>query len=123
MDYQFQFDWDIFPLPLENIDKIIYKKDKVLSGPAFYRGYFEVEEALDTYLDTCGLEKGVVYINGFNIGRYWNIGPQKTMYIPAPLLKKGRNEIVVFELHKINHVKIFLDINNHLRVMWIVICK
>ena len=38
-------------------------------------------------------------INGFNLGRYWNIGPQKTLYVPAPLLKKGANEVIVFELH------------------------
>lgn len=40
-------------------------------------------------------------MNGFNIGRYWDIGPQKTLYLPAPLLKKGSNEIIVFELHSL----------------------
>ena len=44
----------------------------------------------------------MVWINGFNIGRYWNIGPGNTLYIPAPLLRKGKNEIVVLELHKLN---------------------
>ena len=46
--------------------------------------------------------KGVVWINGFNLGRYWNIGPGETLYVPAPLLKPGRNEIVVLELHRLN---------------------
>ncbi len=37
--------------------------------------------------------KGVIFVNGFNIGRYWDKGPQKTLYIPAPLLKYGNNEV------------------------------
>lgn len=43
--------------------------------------------------------KGVAWINGFNLGRYWNAGPQKALYIPGPLLRKGENELVLFELH------------------------
>ena len=52
--------------------------------------------------------KGVVWINGFNLGRYWNIGPYKTLYVPAPVLKEGRNQIVVLELHQldVNSVKL-----------------
>ncbi len=45
-----------------------------------------------------GWTKGVAYINGFNLGRYWEIGPQKTLYIPAPLLREGDNELIIFEL-------------------------
>ncbi|MBI4927534.1 MAG: beta-galactosidase, partial [Anaerolineae bacterium] len=70
--------------------------------PAFLRGKFEVEKPADTYLTLPGWNKGVVWINGFNIGRYWKRGPQKTLYIPAPLLKAGENEIVVLELHGVN---------------------
>ncbi|MBT3292296.1 MAG: beta-galactosidase, partial [Victivallales bacterium] len=44
--------------------------------------------------------KGVVWINGFNLGRYWDIGPTKTLYVPAPLLREGENELVVLELHE-----------------------
>ena len=40
---------------------------------------------------------GAVLVNGFNIGRYYTVGPQKTLYIPGPLLHKGTNEIIVFE--------------------------
>ncbi|WP_138494600.1 glycoside hydrolase family 35 protein [Paenibacillus pinistramenti] len=67
--------------------------------PAFYRGTFEVQQKADTFLRLDGWTKGVAYINGFNLGRYWNAGPQRTLYIPAPLLKQGRNELVIFELH------------------------
>lgn len=72
-----------------------------LTGPAFYRGSFRINDPApaDTFLRLDGWTKGVAYINGFNLGRYWNAGPQRTLYIPAPLLKSGDNEIVLFELH------------------------
>jgi beta-galactosidase len=64
----------------------------------FFRGSFEIPEMGDTYFDVSGYSKGVVYVNGHNLGRYWNIGPQKRLYCPASFLKKGKNEIVVFDL-------------------------
>ena len=51
----------------------------------------------DTFLRLDGFKKGFVTINGFNLGRYWEIGPTKTLYVPAPMLKEGKNEIIVFE--------------------------
>ena len=58
----------------------------------------EVEELADTFVYLDGFKKGNVFINGFNIGRYFNLaGPQRTLYVPAPILKEGDNEIVVFE--------------------------
>ncbi|MBB6729513.1 glycoside hydrolase family 35 protein [Cohnella zeiphila] len=68
-------------------------------GPAFYRGTFHVEEAADTFLKLEGWTKGVAYVNGFNLGRYWEKGPQRTLYVPGPLLRAGENELVLFELH------------------------
>ena len=65
--------------------------------PAFYRFEFEVDEQCDTFLDTDGFGKGVAFVNGFNLGRFWEIGPQKRLYIPAPLLNKGKNNIIIFE--------------------------
>ena len=53
----------------------------------------------DTFLDLGSWGKGVVWVNGHNLGRYWDIGPQKRLYCPAPFLKAGTNEIVVFDLH------------------------
>lgn len=100
LDYQFQFDWTIYPLPLDNIQPIHYTNECHREGPVFYRGNFEVTEPADTFLYMDGWEKGVAFINGFNLGRYWKIGPQKTLYVPGPLLRKGSNEIVIFELHK-----------------------
>ena len=51
----------------------------------------------DTFLDFAGWGKGCVFVNGFNIGRFWEISPQKRLYIPAPLLKRGTNDIIIFE--------------------------
>ncbi|MEV6963384.1 beta-galactosidase family protein [Streptomyces sp. NPDC051207] len=68
-------------------------------GPVFHRGFLEVAEPADGYLALPGLRKGYVWVNGFCLGRYWEErGPQRTLYLPWPLLRAGRNEIVVLEL-------------------------
>lgn len=67
--------------------------------PTFYRGEFQVEEEADTFLRLDGWIKGHVTLNGFNLGRYWKEGPTRTLYVPAPLLRKGSNVLIVFELH------------------------
>ncbi len=89
--------WDIYPLPLEDISKVDFSKEYKEGVPAFYKFSFEAEEAGDTFLDFEGWGKGCVFVNGFNIGRFWEIGPQKRLYIPGPLLKVGKNEIIIFE--------------------------
>jgi beta-galactosidase len=65
-------------------------------GPAFYRGHFDLKNTGDTFLDTRGWGKGAVWINGHALGRFWSLGPLQTLYVPAPWLRKGTNEIVVF---------------------------
>ncbi len=67
-------------------------------APTFFRGTFNLTETGDTFLDIHTLGKGAVWINGHPIGRFWNIGPQETLYVPGPWLRKGSNEIVVFDL-------------------------
>lgn len=89
--------WEQYTLPLDNADKIDFTKEYKENTPAFYRFVFDVQETGDTFLDFEGWGKGCVFVNGFNIGRFWEIGPQKRLYIPAPLLKCGENEIVIFE--------------------------
>ena len=91
------FGWTIYPLPLEDITNVDYSVCAKAGRPGFYECQFEVEEPADTFLDTEGWGKGVVFVNNFNIGRFWEIGPQKRLYVPAPLLKKGRNTLVIFE--------------------------
>ncbi|MCX6561890.1 MAG: beta-galactosidase [Candidatus Aminicenantes bacterium] len=101
-------DWQAFSLPMEPAYLAGLKFKPLLPGPQgaearpgmFFRGSFDLETLGDTYLDMRGWAKGIVWINGHNLGRYWEIGPQKRLYCPAPFLKKGRNEIVVFDLHR-----------------------
>ena len=71
---------------------------KPTDQPAFYRGEFFVDEPLDTFVALERWSKGVCFINGFNLGRYWNTEPYRNLYLPGPLLKPGMNEIVLFEL-------------------------
>lgn len=90
------FSWDVYPLPMTDLSSIEYD-NAPQENSAFYRGAFEIDEPADTFLRLDGFTKGFVMINGFNIGRYWEIGPQKTLYVPASLLKKDKNEMIIFE--------------------------
>lgn len=70
-----------------------------VAGPSYRAGTFSLDEPADLFLDTSGWGKGVVWINGFSLGRYWSAGPQRSLYVPEPVLVPGENEIVVLELH------------------------
>ena len=88
--------YDVVTLPLDNPEKI----DFSLEGgkyPLFMRGHFKAQSQKDCFVHLDGFKKGCVYINGFNIGRYWEIGPQRALYIPGVLLK-DKNEIIILEL-------------------------
>ncbi len=91
------FNWEHYALPLDNIDKVDFSKPYKEGVPAFYRYEFAADECCDTFLAVDGFGKGVAFINGFNLGRFWEIGPQKRLYVPAPLIKEGINEIIIFE--------------------------
>jgi beta-galactosidase len=90
------FAWQVYPLPMTRLDAICYGKP-FSERAGFYKGSFLVNEAADTFLYLDSFKKGFVTINGINLGRYWEIGPQKSLYVPASVLKKGENEIVLFE--------------------------
>lgn len=67
--------------------------------PSFYRANLTISGTpTDTYLATCGWGHGHVWINGFEVGKYWSIGPQFTLYVPGPVLRQGANEILIFEV-------------------------
>ncbi|MXV50103.1 beta-galactosidase [Pedobacter sp. HMF7647] len=90
--------WQMFSMPFADISHIKYgTKPFNFSSPVVRKGSFTIETPADTYLDMRKWGKGVVWINGHNLGRYWSIGPQQTLYVPAEWLKKGSNEVVVFE--------------------------
>lgn len=96
-DLHYISNWDMYPLPLDDISGLDFTKEWQEGQPAFYRYQFELEDLADTYLDMTGFGKGVVFVNNVNIGRFWEKGPILYLYIPKGYLKKGVNEIVVFE--------------------------
>ena len=101
-DISKSYELDSRGLPMEDeLDNLKYKPadGKATTKPTFFRGTLEIEgEPADTFIRLDGFHKGFVKINGFNLGRYFNdAGPQKTLFVPAPKLKSGKNEIVVFE--------------------------
>jgi beta-galactosidase len=92
--------WEVFNLPMDAHQLAGLRFDKgATSSPSFYRGTFALERTGDTFLDLSSWGKGAVWINGHNLGRYWNIGPQQTLYCPGPWLKVGRNEVIIFEIN------------------------
>lgn len=93
--------WQMFSLPFDNISAIPIKGSTITSNvPSLRKGTFNLLTTGDTYLDMSKWGKGCVWVNGHNLGRYWEIGPQQTLYLPAEWLVKGENEIVVLELLK-----------------------
>ena len=97
LDGKIHFGWQVYPLPMDNLDRLTYTAAPVEEPSRFLRGTFRVDGVADTFLSLDGFTKGFVTVNGFNLGRYWKIGPQKTLYVPAAVLREGENEIVVFE--------------------------
>ena len=90
--------WDIYALPMREPSKLSYKRTGC-AGACFYKASFNAAEQRDTFLDASAFHKGQVWLNGHALGRVWNIGPQKTLYVPAPWLRKGDNEVEVFDMN------------------------
>jgi beta-galactosidase len=89
--------WDIYALPMRAPQNLAFTVAPC-TGPCFYRATLNVTKPLDTYLDTRELHKGQLWVNGRNLGRFWNVGPQGALFVPASWLKAGQNEIVIFDL-------------------------
>ena len=97
---QYHFGWEITSMTMDDLSGLVYADDVSYAGnPAFLRGKLMISGTpADTFLRLDGFHRGFVKINGFNLGRYNNDqGPQRTLYVPAPVLREGENEIVVFE--------------------------
>ena len=99
--------WTILTIPdsyqtatraLGNALRMTEVSTDVQNAPGYYRGYFTLSKRGDTFLNMCHFGKGQVYVNGYPIGRFWNIGPQQTLYLPGCWLKRGKNEVVVFDV-------------------------
>ncbi|WP_207495827.1 beta-galactosidase [Aridibaculum aurantiacum] len=92
-------DWQVYNMPVDyKFQKSVKFRKKSHSGPGWYRGTFRLKEKGDTYLDVSKWGKGMVWVNGNNLGRFWKIGPQQTLFVPGVWLKKGKNEIVIMEV-------------------------
>ncbi len=95
----------MFNLPMDR--KYVYdlrSSGRSIKKPGiFFQGNFVLSRGEgntneDTFIDLKGFTKGVVWVNGHNLGRYWNIGPQTRLYCPAPWMREGMNEIMIFDL-------------------------
>ncbi|WP_248762319.1 beta-galactosidase family protein [Pseudarthrobacter sp. SSS035] len=100
------WEWDVLPLTLHDVRQVTAALEEEpsipgapVSGPVFTHGTFDLDNPADLFLSTDGWTKGVVWINGFCLGRYWSRGPQATLYVPGPLLRKQGNDITILELH------------------------
>jgi beta-galactosidase len=99
--------WKNYRLPFADLQGTKYSAEAINKAqPALYRGNFNLDDVADTYLDMRSFGKGFVFLNGHNLGKYWAIGPQQTIYVPAVWLKKGNNEIVVFDQLKSGHTRL-----------------
>lgn len=91
--------WLVYNLPLNSAElRKLHYVPLTERGPAFYRTSFELKQTGDTFLDMRPWGKGVAWVNGHCLGRFWNIGPTQTMYVPGPWLKTGHNELVLLDL-------------------------
>lgn len=101
-------EWNMYQLPMSSAPELnnmgryassntTSKAEKLKGTPVVYEGTFTLNETGDTFIDMENWGKGIIFINGKNIGRYWKVGPQQTLYIPGVWLNKGENKIVIFE--------------------------
>jgi beta-galactosidase len=96
--------WSVTPLLLDRIDRLVTLLDAAprlsgpVAGPSFVLATFDGEAGRDLFLETTNWGKGVAWLNGFPLGRYWSRGPQHTLYVPGPVVREGTNELILFEL-------------------------
>ncbi|WP_158991327.1 beta-galactosidase [Mucilaginibacter sp. L196] len=89
--------WKMYKFPMSKTPVLSHSAINIKGNPTIYQGRFKLAAIGDTFLDMHTWGKGIVFVNGHNLGRYWNIGPQQTLYLPCCWLKKGNNVITVFE--------------------------
>jgi beta-galactosidase len=90
--------WQIYSFPIQEAESAVDSGNVEAQTPHFAQGTFTLDKVGDSFLDVRSLGKGLIWINGHPLGRFWNIGPQGTLYLPGPWLKKGRNDVVIFEV-------------------------
>lgn len=96
-DLHFVQEWQQFALDFELLKDEHFERQWIEGHPSFYRYTVDIDKPESTYIDVSDFGKGIVLINGFNIGRFWNIGPTLSLYVPGSLFKQGQNEVIIFE--------------------------
>lgn len=92
-------DWELTPIDLGDVlGHAGEGSAEQFAGPVIASGGFALDAPADLFLDTSEWGKGIAWVNGFSLGRYWRRGPQQTLYVPAPVTRAGRNELVILEL-------------------------
>jgi beta-galactosidase len=94
--------WQVYSLPMTGPEGLKSWQTGFAAGPAFHRGTFTIASVTDTYLDVSKLRKGFVWVNGHNLGRVWGVGPQQSLFLPAPWLRTGLNRVVVFDFNDLH---------------------
>ncbi|GES29858.1 beta-galactosidase family protein [Streptomyces angustmyceticus] len=100
LDEEEPHDWEIRRLTLDDLSPLKFTGDHTPTGPAFHRARVHVDTPADGFLAFPGWDKGMVWLNGFALGRYWSLGPQTTLYAPSHLWRRGSNELVVLEMER-----------------------
>ncbi|GCC50105.1 beta-galactosidase [Chryseotalea sanaruensis] len=96
-DIEITGSWKMYSFPFDQMTTLSNSSTAKLQQPVLYSGIFEVTEKADFFLDMRGWGKGIAFVNGHALGRYWHVGPQQTLYVPGCWLSSGKNEIVIFE--------------------------
>ncbi|MDQ1095843.1 MULTISPECIES: glycoside hydrolase family 35 protein [Chryseobacterium] len=112
--------WKMYRFPFSTVNNFSFSRtaEQKDGQPGLYKGTFTLNQPADMYLDMRDFGKGFVFLNGHNLGKYWQIGPQQTIYVPASWLRKGKNEVIVFDELKSGHTRLstvdhaILDQNN-----------
>ncbi len=96
-EYEISGGWEMYKAPFLKVPALSEYTEVDEGLPIIYSGTFDLAETGDTFLDLSDFGKGIVFVNGHHLGRYWKVGPQQTLYLPGCWLEKGTNEIVIFE--------------------------
>lgn len=109
--WNFIYHWQTYPLPLDDLSAVDFIEQKPVfdSTPLLLRAEIDIDECCDTFVKLPGFKKGLIFINGRALSRYWEVGPQRSAYLPAPFLKKGKNELIVLELEGFDEASVILD--------------
>ena len=109
--WNFIYHWQTYPLPLDDLSAVDFIEQKPVfdSTPLLLRAEIDIDECCDTFVKLPGFKKGMIFINGRALSRYWEVGPQRSAYLSAPFLKKGKNELIVLELEGFDEASVILD--------------